>query len=508
MNQRLQPLFLTTPIYYVNGRPHLGNAYTMVVSDAIARWARLRGREVFFLTGTDEHGLKVAQAAHDSGATPQEWVDRMSVNFFNAWRDLGISNDRFLRTTEPAHYRTVQAFLQRIYDNGYIFKDTYVGLYCVACEAYYSEEELTDGGLCTVHLKPVIEMSEENYFFRLSAFEDRLQSWYDENPGAVFPVSRRNEALGFIRGGLDDISISRTSIDWGVPVPWDTDHVFYVWYDALINYLTAISYGEDQANFDHWWPSVCHVLGKDILRFHCVWWPAMCMAAGIEPPSSFVVHGWLLASGEKMSKSRGNNVDPLEVAAEYGLDSLRYYLLRESTLGSDGDFTFEGLVQRHNSDLANNLGNLLQRVVAVVNSKLDGVAPGAPPVPPDILDFDMRVERAVSSWEIPAPQDALEATWELIRSANALLESTEPWKSTDRSLIERVLGTCLEVLRVVCILSSPVLLESSELVWKRLGLEDHPTSVDLDDALHWGGYRGGVPLVKAAPVFPRRSEPS
>jgi methionyl-tRNA synthetase len=232
------------------------------------------------------------------------------------------------------------------------------------------------------------------------------------------------------------------------------------------------------------------------------------MAAGIEPPSSFVVHGWLLASGEKMSKSRGNNVDPLEVAAEYGLDSLRYYLLRESTLGSDGDFTFEGLVQRHNSDLANNLGNLLQRVVAVVNSKLDGVAPGAPPVPPEILDFDVRVERAVSSWEIPAPQDALEATWELIRSANALLESTEPWKSTDRSLIERVLGTCLEVLRVVCILSSPVLLESSEIVWKRLGLEDSPTSVDLDDALHWGGYQGGVPLEKAAPVFPRRSEPS
>jgi methionyl-tRNA synthetase len=506
MNQRVSPLFLTTPIYYVNGKPHLGNAYTMIVSDAIARWARLAGREVFFLTGTDEHGLKVAQAAEENGATPQEWVDRMSVNFVDAWKALGISNDRFLRTTEASHYRTVQSFLQKIYDNGYIFKDTYVGLYCVACEAYYTPEELVEERLCAVHLKPVIEMSEENYFFRLSAFEDRLLSWFEENPGAVFPPSRRNEALGFIRGGLDDISISRTSIDWGVPVPWDRDHVFYVWYDALINYLTAISYGEDQEAFDHWWPASCHILGKDILRFHCVWWPAMCMAAGIDPPAAFVVHGWLLASGEKMSKSRGNNVDPLEVAAEYGLDALRYYLLRESTLGADGDFTFEGLVQRYNSDLANNLGNLLQRVVAVVNSKLDGVAPPAPPFPPDGLEFEATIERAVRSWEIPAPQDALEATWDLIRSANALLERTEPWKSTERSVIEHTLGACLEVLRVVCTLVSPVLLEGSELLWRRLGLEGHPSSVDLEVDLQWGGYQGGVGLSKGAPIFPRRND--
>lgn len=502
MDQKSGPFYITTPIYYVNAKPHLGNAYTMVVSDAIARWRRQRGQEVFFLTGTDEHGLKVAQAAAENGSSPQEWVDQMAVNFTDAWERLCISNTGFIRTTDPRHYRAVQAFLSKIYENGYIYKDTYRGLYCVSCEAYYAATELVDGD-CPIHLRPVVEMSEENYFFRLSAFQGDLESWYENFQGAVVPETRRNEALGFIRQGLEDISITRTSIDWGVPVPWDGEHVFYVWYDALINYLTAVGYGEEDSEFERWWSTVHHVLGKDIIRFHCVWWPAMCMAAGISPPNKLLVHGWLLAGGEKMSKSRGNNVDPLEAVKEYGLDPLRYYLLRETAFGSDGDFTHEGLVQRYNSDLANNYGNLVQRVVAVVNSKLEGVAPSPPSTPPDALNFDQRVLAAVSAWDDFAAQDALAATWELIRAANGYLEANEPWKSENLALVAEVLGACLEVIRMVTILVAPVLVESASRIWERIGLPGAPNDTLNEHTLAWGGYVGGKALSKADPIFPR-----
>jgi methionyl-tRNA synthetase len=493
--------YFTTPIYYVNGRPHLGNAYTMVVTDSFARWHRLLGEEVFFLTGTDEHGQKVADAAREHGLEPRAWADSMAVNFVEAWQKLGIRYDDFIRTTEERHYRTVQTFLTKINEAGYLYKSTYSGLYCVSCEAYYTEAELLDGEQCPVHLRPVTHMAEENYFFRLSAFTDRLLEWYEAMPDAVFPQTRRNEALGFIASGLEDISITRTSIDWGVPVPWDREHVFYVWYDALINYLTAIGYGEDDATFEKWWPVVHHVLGKDIIRFHCVWWPAMCMAAGIEPPRRLIVHGWLLAGGEKMSKSRGNNVDPLAVVDEYGLDALRYYLLRDSTFGADGDFTYEGLAQRYNADLANNYGNLAQRVVAITSSKLGGVAPRPPDEPPEIFDFEARVQRAVKGWNEFAPHEALEATWELIRAANAHLEANEPWKSNDGSLIADVLGSCLEVLRVVSHLASPALIESATKVLERIGID--PDQEDREGLFRWGGYPGDGQLMKGEPLFPR-----
>ena len=289
--------YITTPIYYVNDAPHAGHAYCTVNADALARFHRLRGDDTFFLTGTDEHGQKVADAAAANGVDPQEWTDRTSARFREAWTALNINYDDFIRTTEPRHAVAVQAFLTTIYENGYIYKDTYSGQYCVSCEDYFTTESAPDG-TCPIHGKPLTEMEEENWFFKLSAFQDRLLEWYDAAPGNVTPSTKRNEALSFIKGGLRDISITRTSISWGVPVPWDSNHVFYVWYDALINYLTAIGYGTDDARADSWWPSVNHLIGKEIIRFHCVWWPAMCMAAGIEPPAHVQVHGWLLVGGQ------------------------------------------------------------------------------------------------------------------------------------------------------------------------------------------------------------------
>ena len=319
--------YLTTPIYYVNDAPHLGTAYTTVNADALARWHRLAGDEVFFLTGTDEHGAKIAEAAADHHLSPKAWTDQTVKRFEESWALLDISNDDFIRTTEPRHHKAVQQFLQAIYDAGHIHLGTYSGLYCVSCEDYYTEEQLV-GGRCPVHGRPVVEMEEQNYFFELRAFEQRLLDWYEANPGCVRPVTKRNEALGFIRGGLRDISITRTSFRWGVPVPWDDAHVFYVWYDALINYLTAVGYAEDDRRVAEWWPAAHHLIGKDILKFHCVWWPAMCMAAGIDPAPSVFVHGFLLVGGEKLSKTllqriRGSGEGPValtDVAPEAFLE--------------------------------------------------------------------------------------------------------------------------------------------------------------------------------------------
>src|SRR5580692_2413741 len=366
--------YLTTPIYYANDAPHIGHAYTTVNADALARWHRLIGDETKFLTGTDEHGQKVADAAAKNGQSPEEWTDLQSEKYRQAWRGLDIQYDDFIRTTEARHYESVQKFLTAIYDNGYIYKDTYKGLYCVSCEDYYTIETSVNGN-CPIHGRPLIEMEEENWFFKLSAFEDQLIEYYAQHPGFVTPETKRNEALSFIKGGLRDISITRTSIKWGVPVPWDSDHVFYVWYDALVNYLTAIGYGENEERFAAWWPAVHHLIGKEIIRFHCVWWPAMCMAAGIEPPAHIQVHGWLLLSGEKMSNSSVNQIAPGDLIADYGVDPVRYHLLRDIPFGSDGDFSAEGIASRYNTDLANNLGNLLSRVATVVGSKCGGLGP-------------------------------------------------------------------------------------------------------------------------------------
>jgi len=503
--------FITTPIYYVNDRPHLGNAYTMVCADAIARWHRLIGDDVYFLTGTDEHGLKIARAAEERGLSPREWVDETVVSFTKAWKALAITNDDFIRTTEDRHRLSVQHFVDAIRDAGHIYKGEYSGWYCVSCEAYYSEAELVDGSNCPVHRRPAEWLTEENYFFALSSFTDRLLELYENNPSFVVPETKRNEALSFIRQGLEDISITRTSIDWGIPVPWDPEHVVYVWYDALINYATAVGYGSDDVRFDAWWPVVHHLIGKDIIRFHCVWWPAMCMAAGIDPPAQVVVHGWLLVAGAKMSKSSLNQIDPIELIADIGLDALRYHLLRDVSLGSDGDFSYEALTARYNADLANNLGNLLQRVSTVVSSKCGGVGP-APATP--YVDHRLCgvaasvVEEVRAAWMRPAPHDALEATWRLIHETNAELEIHEPWKMTPGKDVDGVLGDALEALRIASILCAPAIPDAARAIWTRIGLPGSPdengrASIGRDE-LSWGHYPGGLVVTKAEPLFPRR----
>ncbi|HWC37212.1 MAG TPA: methionine--tRNA ligase, partial [Acidimicrobiales bacterium] len=465
--------FLTTPIYYVNDAPHMGHAYTTVVADGLARWHRLLGDDVFYLTGTDEHGLKVAQAAEANGVSPKEWADRTAVRFVEAWQQLGISYDDFIRTSEPRHHLAVQRFLSAVNDNGHIELGTYEGLYCVRCEAYYTEADLVDG-MCPIHGTPVELVKEENYFFKLSKFQDALLEWYEANPDAVQPESKRNEALGFIRQGLQDISITRTSLKWGVPVPWDERHVFYVWYDALINYVTAIGYGEDPDRFARWWPAVHHLIGKEIIRFHCVWWPAMCMAAGVDPPANIFVHGWLLVGGEKMSKSSLNQIAPAELVADFGVDAVRYHLMRDTPLGPDGEFSYEGIVARYNADLANNLGNLASRVATVVASKCDGVGPAAQPDSPLAPVAAEVVEEAADAWERFAPHEALEAAWRLIHETNAALEAAEPWKREPGPEVSAVLGDALEVLRIVALLAWPAMPGACSELWRRIGLTGSP----------------------------------
>jgi methionyl-tRNA synthetase len=495
--------YATTPIYYVNDAPHIGTAYPTVVADAICRWHRLLGDEVFFLTGTDEHGLKVAQTAEANGVPPQEWADRTSERFTETWRLLDIANDDFIRTTEPRHHRAVQAFLQAVYDNGDIELGSYEGPYCVACEDYYTEAELVDGN-CPVHGRPVQLMKEDNYFFKLSRYGDRLLEWYDAHPDAVRPETKRNEALGFIRGGLQDISITRTSLDWGVPVPWDDGHVFYVWYDALVNYCTAIGYGEDPERFAAWWPAVHHVIGKEIIRFHCVWWPAMCMAAGIDPPANVFVHGWLLVGGEKMSKTRLNQIAPATLVDEVGVDGFRHHFLRDTAFGPDGDFSWERMVDRYNSDLANNLGNLLSRVATVVGGKCGGVGPAPRADSPLAPVAAAAYAAAEAAWDRFAPNEALEATWRLIREANAHLEANEPWKADPGPAVDAVLGDALEVLRIVAVLAGPAVPRACDEIWRRIGLPGSPADQRLPGAAAWGGYPGGLPVEKGPPLFPRR----
>jgi methionyl-tRNA synthetase len=503
----MERYFLTTPIYYVNARPHLGHAYTTIIGDALARWHRLLGDDVHFLTGTDEHGLKIQQAAEAAGTTPQAFVDEIAPQFQDAWRKLNISNDDFIRTTEPRHRVGVQELLQRCYDAGDIELDVYAGKYCVACEEYYTDEELLEGDLCPIHKRPVEYFEEENYFFRLSRFQDRLLDWYAAHPGAIVPEFRGNEALGLIRGGLRDFSVSRTSLQWGIPLPWDPKHVAYVWFDALANYMTAVGYGspdpEGQAEFQKWWPAR-HLIGKDIIRHHCVYWPAMLLSAGIELPKAWAVGGWLLSGGEKMSKTSGNVVNPLDLIDEFGVDGFRYYVLADTTYGQDGDFTYEGLTGRYNSDLANNLGNLLSRVATVVGKKCDGTGP-APRADSPLADAAAAAwEGTATGWADVQPSKALDATWSLIRATNAYLEANEPWKAEPGPAVDAVMGDALEALRIVALLVSPAVPATSQTVWERIGLPGQVTDQRLPGGAAWGGYPGGLAVTKGDPMFPRK----
>jgi methionyl-tRNA synthetase len=490
---------LTTPIYYVNDAPHIGHAYTTVTADAVARWHRLLGDDVFFLTGTDEHGLKVVQAAEANGTTPQEWADRTVVRFQEAWRLLGISNDDFIRTTEPRHYEAVARLLQACYDAGDIELGSYTGWYSVSDEEYITEGEVAE---YRARGRKVVEMAEDNYFFRLSRFEDRLLAWYEAHPEAIQPPSRRNEVLGFIKGGLQDFSVSRTSLRWGIPIPWDPSHVTYVWFDALTNYITAAGYGSDPEIFEQRWPAH-HMIGKDIVRFHNVYWPAMLLSAGVEPPAGWFVHGWLLVGGEKMSKTRLNQIAPADLVAEFGVDGFRYHFLADIVFGDDADFSHERMVARYNADLANNLGNLLARVATVVAKKCGGVGPAPSPDSPLAQAAAEALAGAIEGWAAVQPSDALAATWRLVRATNAHLEAHEPWKAEPGAGVDAVMGDALEALRIVALLASPAVPDAAQAIWERIGLPGRVDEQRLPAAAAWGGYPGGLPVVKGESLFPR-----
>ena len=496
--------YLTTPIYYVNARPHLGHAYTTIVGDALARWHRLLGDDVHFLTGTDEHGLKIQQAADAAGMTPQEFTDSIAPLFEEAWKRLNISHDDFIRTTEARHYAGVQKLLQACLNAGDIELDTYSGLYCVPCEAYFTPEDL-DGNNCPIHKRPVEHVVEENYFFRLSRFEQRLLDFYAEHPHAVVPEHRVNEVIGFIKQGLQDFSISRKTLKWGIPLPFDSSHVAYVWFDALANYITAIGYGTDDEMFNKWWPVNHHLIGKDIVRFHNVYWPAMLMSAGIEVPKGWAVGGWLLVGGEKMSKTQGNVVNPLDLVDEIGVDGFRYYVLADTIYGNDGDFTYEGLISRYNSDLANNLGNLAARIATVVEKKCGGL--GTAPSPNSALApiAQQCVNETSQHWEQVQPSRALEATWQLIRATNAHLENHEPWKSEPGPEVDAVMGDALEALRIVTILAFPAMPDTAREIWRRIGMTTDIENCRIPADTQWGLYPSGAPVIKGDPLFPRRT---
>jgi len=498
---------VTTPIYYVNAEPHLGHAYTTIVGDALTRWHRLLGDDVKYLTGTDEHGLKIQQTAEAAGQTPQEFVDAIAPKFAEAWKRLNIANDDFIRTTEPRHKAAVAELLQRCYDAGDIELDTFAGKYCVPCEEYYADDELieVDGtaDCCPIHNRPVEYFEEENYFFRLSRFEDRLLDWYAAHPTALKPEHRGNEAIGLIKGGLRDFSISRTSLEWGIPLPWDPAHVTYVWFDALTNYLAATGFGDGTDRYTDWWPVDYHLIGKDIVRQHCVYWPAMLMSAGVELPRGWAIGGWLLSGGEKMSKTSGNIVDPLDLVDEVGVDGFRYYVLADTAYGNDGDFSIEGFTSRYNSDLANNLGNLVARVATVVAKKCDGIGTAPNPDSPLAAVAAGAFADTAAQWDVVQPSRALDATWSLVRATNAHLETNEPWKAEPGPAVDAVMGDALEALRIVAVLASPAIPDTAQAIWERLGLPGLVADQRLPDAVTWGGYTPGAAVTKGDSLFPR-----
>lgn len=498
--------YVTTPIYYVNDVPHIGHAYTTVAADALARWRRLCGDEVCFATGCDAHGLKIQRAAAERGLDPATWASQTAQAFRDAWELLGITHTDFIITTEARHHRAVQQFLTAVHDNGYIELGTYRGLYCVACEAYYTPDELVEG-TCPIHRRAVEEVEEENYFFQLSRFQDRLLAHYDAHPDAVAPAARRNEVLGFLRSGLQDFSISRTSITWGIPIPWDPAHVTYVWFDALINYCTVAGYGRDPEAFAKWWPADVHLIGKDILRFHAVYWPAMLMAAGEAPPRQVFAHGFLLVGGEKMSKTRLNQIAPADLVADFGVDGYRWHFLADQRFGPDGDFSYEAMIARYNTDLANGLGNLAARVLNMAVSYLDGQAPE------HREDGPLRDVAGQSVAAVAAGYDRLEfseacfAIQELVRAANVYIEDRAPWarhREGDTAAVAGILGDCLEALRIVALLATPVMPGACAQLWARLGLPGTPEGARLPGAAAWGaGPAAAGALRKGPSLFPR-----
>jgi methionyl-tRNA synthetase len=500
--------YATTPIYYVNAAPHLGHAYTTIAVDVMARHHRQRGDDVFFLTGTDEHGEPVADAAKAQGLSPKELADRNAERFQALMPRLEVSNDFFIRTSDERHKRRVQDVLQRVHDNGHVYKGLYEGWYCPKCADFKVENEIAEGNRCPIHEIPLVKEQEENWFFRLSSFQEDLERLYAEQPDLVMPRERFNEARAFIESGLQDVSLSRGRLTWGVEVPWDPSHVFYVWFDALLNYYTALSFARDGEDLtERFWPATFHVIGKDILKFHTVFWPAMLRAAGLPLPEHIFVHGFLLgADGRKMSKSLGNVLDPFEVMDRFGTEALRFYLLRDVTFGADGTTSMAAVQARYEAELANELGNLASRTIAMIGRYRDGAVPAAEPDPGVAAEFEALPARVGDLMDRAEVTQALEEIWQRVRRLNRFVEEQAPWqlaKDESRSAdLDRALRTLAEGLRIIAVLLWPWLPTSMEKLLDALGAPDR----SLDDLRLDAGRVERVTALE--PLFPKHAQPA
>ena len=506
-----KPFYITTPIYYPSAKLHIGHAYCTTIADAIARFHRLEGDDVFFLTGSDEHGLKIQQKAEEAGVTPIEYTDKIVAGFQNLWKRLSISNDDFIRTTQKRHERVVQEVFRRIYEKGDIYKGEYKGLYCTPCESYWTEHQLDENGCCPDCHRPVQEVAEEAYFFKMSKYQDRVLQYIEDHPDFIQPVSRRNEMINFIKQGLDDLCISRTSFNWGIPVPIDPKHVIYVWFDALTNYLTPIGYLDNPEMFEKYWPADLHLVGKEIVRFHTIIWPCILMALDLPLPKKVYGHGWLIVDGDKMSKSKGNVVDPIGLIDEFGADAIRYFLLREINLGQDGNFSRDALIGRINSDLANDLGNLLHRTLSMTLKFQDGVVK-APAGESDVdrsLKEDARETVAFFEQNMEDMQLSLtiKKVWAFISRANKYIDETAPWAlakdPAKKQELANVLYNLTEALRVISVLISPFMPTTAVRIWRQLGLAQDFASVRTEDIEQWGGVPAGLHVGTPEQLFPR-----
>lgn len=502
----MSKFYITTPIYYVNDEPHIGHAYTTILADVLSRFHRWLGDETFFLTGTDEHGQKVAQAAKERGVEPRQHCDETVVRFQELWQKLNISNDFFIRTTDDNHKQVVQSILQKIYDSGDIYFDEYGGYYCVGCERFYTEKELDEGGKCPQHQKELSVITEKNYFFRMSKYQQRLIDYIHEHPDFIQPEFRKNEVLGFLQQPLGDLCISRPNsrLSWGIEIPFDSDYVTYVWFDALINYVTAVGAVHDEERFEKWWPADCHLVGKDILTTHAVYWPTMLFAADIPQPKTIFAHGWWLSEDFKMSKSLGNVVRPLDLVEEFGVDSVRYFLMRDMVLGQDANFSVDAFVRRYNSDLANDLGNLVGRITTLIQRNFDGRIPQAAvagELELELTEHGGRMGETVRDLILRMKvNEAVEEVLQFIRSINRYMERREPWKlaKTDKDQAGTVLYHAAEGLRIGLLLLMSIMPARTKRILNMIGAADDDSS-----GASWGGLKPGSRLGEFELPFPR-----